>query len=98
MELVSGHGSFLALTNREALSNLDASFKFARASSLFAGEPWATARMEQRAFYVSPAVIEVCTDLVSASVRMRQQKGSRFVKDVVSWPRKLVARSDRPRD
>ena len=31
MELISGHDSFLALSNRGGLSILDASFKFARA-------------------------------------------------------------------
>ena len=41
--------SFLALSNRRALSLLDASFKFARASCLVSGEPWSTVRMEQRA-------------------------------------------------
>ena len=43
-------------------------------------------------FYVSSAVTGVCAGLMSPSARMRQKKGSRsrFVKDVVSWPRKLV--------
>ena len=50
MELINGHESFLALSNRGALSILDASFKFARASYLVSGEPWSTVRMEQRAF------------------------------------------------
>ena len=49
MELVSGHESSLALSNR-GLSILDASFKFARASCLVSGEPWSTVRMEQRTF------------------------------------------------
>ena len=48
MELVNGYGSFLALSNRRALSILDASFKFAWASYLVAGEPWSTVRMEHR--------------------------------------------------
>ena len=43
MELVTGHESFLALSNRGALSILDASFKCARPSFLIAGEPWSTA-------------------------------------------------------
>ena len=38
MELVDGHESFLAISNRGALSILDANFKFARASYLIAGE------------------------------------------------------------
>ena len=38
MELVNGHESFLALSIRGALSILDASFRFARASYLAAGE------------------------------------------------------------
>ena len=50
MELVNGHESFLALSNRGALSILDASFKFARASCLVSGEPWSTVRLDQRAF------------------------------------------------
>ena len=50
MELVNGHKSFLALSNRWALSVLHASFKFARASYLVLGELWLTLRLEQRAF------------------------------------------------
>ena len=50
MEIVHGHESFLALSNRGALSILDASFKFARASRLISGELWSTVRMKQRAF------------------------------------------------
>ena len=50
MELVSCRESFLALTNRGALSILDASFNFARASYLIAGESWSAVRTEQRAF------------------------------------------------
>ena len=38
MELVNGHESFLALSNRGALSILDASFNFAGASYLVSGE------------------------------------------------------------
>ena len=38
MELVHGHEFFLALSNRGALSILDASFKFARASFCVSGE------------------------------------------------------------
>ena len=41
---------FLALSNRGALSILDASFKFARASYLMSGKLWSTVRLEQRAF------------------------------------------------
>ena len=47
MELVNGHKSFLALSNRGALSILDANFKFARASFLVSREPWSTVRLEQ---------------------------------------------------
>ena len=50
MELVNGHESFLALSNRGTISILDASFKFARASYLMSGEPWSTVRTEQLAF------------------------------------------------
>ena len=50
MELISGHESSLALSNRGVLSILDASVKFARSSCLVSGEPWLTMRMEQRAF------------------------------------------------
>ena len=42
--LVNGRESFLTLSNRGALSILDASFKFARTSDLTAGEPWPTLR------------------------------------------------------
>ena len=50
MNLLNGHESFLALSNRGALSILDASFKLARASYLVSREPWPTVRLEQRAF------------------------------------------------
>ena len=49
MELVNGHESFLALSNRGALSILEASFKFAQASHLVSGESWSSVRKEQRA-------------------------------------------------
>ena len=81
MELVSGHESFLTLTNRGAHSILDASFKFARASYRVSGEPWSTVRKELEysgGFYVSSAVIGVCVGLMSVSVRMRQKKGFAF--------------------
>ena len=48
MELVNGHESFLALSNRGALSIFDASFKFAWASYLVSGEPWSTARIKTK--------------------------------------------------
>ena len=50
LEFVSCHDSFLALDGRGALSILDVSFKFARASCLVSGEPWSTVRVEQRGF------------------------------------------------
>ena len=50
MEVVNGHESFSALSDRGALSVLDVSFKFARVSYLVSGEPGSTVRMEQRAF------------------------------------------------
>ena len=46
MELVSGHESFLTLSNCGALSTLDASFKFARAAYLVSRELWSTVRMD----------------------------------------------------
>ena len=73
--------SRLALNNRGALSILDASFKFARASYLVSGEPWSTVRMEQRGFgefCVSSAEVGVCAGMTSASLRMRQKKGFAF--------------------
>ena len=45
----SDEARFLALSNCGALSILDATFNFVRASHLVAGEPWSTVRMEQRA-------------------------------------------------
>ena len=86
---------FVALTNRGALSIPDASFTFARASYLVSGEPCSTVRREQKAFegfHVSSAVIGVVGGLTSATVRMHRKRGlrSRFVKDVASWPRRLV--------
>ena len=48
MEPVDGHESFLALSNRGALSVFDANLKFVRASYLVLGEPWSTVRLEQR--------------------------------------------------
>ena len=105
MELVNGHESFLALCTRGVLSILGAGFKLAWASSLVAGEPWSTVRMEQRVFgefYVCSEAIGVCAGLMSASVRMRQKKGSRSpsVRDVLSWPRKSAVSpsGQRPRE
>ena len=49
MEFVSGHESFVALSNRGDLSILNASFKFPRASYLVTVEPWSTVRLQQRA-------------------------------------------------
>ena len=48
VELVNGHESFLALSNRGALSILDVSFKFARTSSLASRKSWSTVGMEHR--------------------------------------------------
>ena len=76
MELVSGHECFLALNNRGALSVLDASFTCA----------WNIEHSGR--FYVSSAVVGLCAGLMSASLPMRQKKGSRS--RFVSWPRKLV--------
>ena len=50
MELVSGRKSFLAVSNRGAISILDTSFKFERTSYLVSGDPWSTVRKEKRAF------------------------------------------------
>ena len=50
MDFVNGRESFLALSNRGALSIHDARFKFARTSHLVSREPWSTVRMEQRTF------------------------------------------------
>ena len=93
MELGSGQEFFLALSNRGALSILDASYKFARASDVVSGEPWSTVRLEQRTFgqILCPLRSDwVFAGLVSASVRMHRQtaSGSRFVKDVVSQLRR----------
>ena len=43
-------GQAMELTNRGALSILDASFKSARSCFLVSKQPWLTVRMEQRAF------------------------------------------------
>ena len=53
----------------------------------------ATANKERGEFRTSSAVIGACVGLMFASARMRQKKvsRSRFVKDVVSWPRQLVS-------
>ena len=77
MELVNGHEPFLALSNRGALSFLDAGFKFARASYSVAGEPWSTVRMEEHSgrFSVSSAAIGGCAGLICACVRMRSEAG-----------------------
>ena len=50
MELVNGRESLLALSNRGALSIVDASFNFAWASYLVSAEPGSTVRKEHRAF------------------------------------------------
>ena len=78
LEFVNGHESFLALTNRGALSILDARFKFARASYLFSREPWSAVRLEQELLVEScvfSAVSRVFAGLTSASVRMHQTRG-----------------------
>ena len=49
MELICGHESLLALSNRGALPILDASFWRARSSYLLSGRPWTTVRMKQTA-------------------------------------------------
>ena len=79
------------------LEILDASFKVARASYFGLhgshGQPCAWNREHSGNFCVSSAVIGVCAGLMSATVRMRQKKGSRsrFVKvDAVSWLRRWV--------
>ena len=71
MELASGHEPPLALSNRGALSILDASFMFARVSHQVSGEPWSTG------FSIFSAVVGVFAGLMSASVRTRQKKGLR---------------------
>ena len=82
VELVNGHESFLSLTNRGALSILDASFKFERASYVMAGEPWSTVRMGQRAFEGIQCLLRsdwslrcldvcICTDASRKRVRDR---------------------------
>ena len=50
MELIGDHESFLTLSNRSALSILNASSNFAQASYLVSGQPWLIVRMEQKAF------------------------------------------------
>ena len=95
MELVNRHESFLALSNRGALSILDASFKFARASYLVSGEPWSTVRMEQSTYGGILCLLRsvgVFGGLMSASVRMHWTRASRsrFVKNVASWLRRWV--------
>ena len=79
MEIVDGHKCFLALSSRGALSILDASFKFARASYLGG--------------YVPSAMIGVCGGLTSAPVRMRQKKGLAFT--VREGCRELASKVDR---
>ena len=57
MELVNGHMSFLALSNRCALSILDASFNFARAPFLVSREPWSTVRVHLTACGEIPCLL-----------------------------------------
>ena len=78
MELVNGHESFLALSNRGALSILDASFKFERASYLASGEPWSTVRMEQQASGGIPCLNRGECCLRWLDVRMHQKRGFAF--------------------
>ena len=82
LELGNVHESFLALSDRCALSIFDAT-----------REPWSTVRMEQRGgiLCLLRSKLESSMALMSASVRMRQKRVRvRSAKDVVSWPRKLV--------
>ena len=79
--------SFLALSDRGALSILDASFKFARAACLVSGEPRSTLRMEQRAFgenSMSPPQwslrwldVCVCTDASEKGLAFAVREGCR---------------------
>ena len=82
MELDNGHGSFLALSNRGALSILDASFNLARASYLVSGDPWSTVHMDQKEHleqsYVFSAVLGAFAGLTSALVRMHRKRGFAF--------------------
>ena len=74
---------FLALSNRGALSILDASFRFARASYFWFHrqpvlQPFAwSVRELLGVFYESSAVIGVSAGLMSASVRTHRFKGTR---------------------
>ena len=88
MELFIGHESFLALSNRGALSILDASFKFARASYLVS---WSTARMEQRAFGGILCPLRSVRSLRRLDVCIcTGASEKRFVKDAASWPWRSV--------
>ena len=93
MELVNGHESFLALSNRGALSIFGASFKFARPT--FFQESHGQLRLEHRAFggiLVSSAEIGVLVGLTCTLVRMDREWAARslFVKDVASCLRRFV--------
>ena len=86
MELVNGHESFLALSNRGALSIVDASFKYARASYLNCGVPWSNCAFgAKRVFGV---VIGVCAGL-TCTCRIASEKGFAFA--VREGCRELVA-------
>ena len=107
MELVNGHESFLALSDRGALSILDASFKFAQASYLVAGEPWSTVRMEQRAFGGILCLFRsdwglrwldvcICTDASEKGFAFVVREGCRKLASVVSSSRQASREASGP--
>ena len=98
MELVHGHESHLALSNRDVPSILDASFKFTRPSCLIATKVlghlcvWSKKYLEESC--VTSAVIGVFVGLTFASVLMRRKwiSRSRFVQGESCLPYKRELR------
>ena len=93
--LHNGHESFLALSNRGALSILMQASSLRGRLTWFQESfgqlcVWSKEHLEES--YVFSAFIGVFAGLMSASVRMHQKRASRsrFVKDVASWLRMLV--------
>ena len=69
---------FFFCCNRVALSILDASFKFARASHLVSGQPWLTVRIEQTAFGGILCLLRSDWSLRSCDVCAASEKGFPF--------------------
>ena len=108
MVLVNDHESFLALSNRGALSILDASSKFTRASDLVPGESWSVVRFEQKAYGRILCLLRsdrslrwldvcICTDAIEKGFVFAVREGCRMLASEVGGvsERRRLKRSSR---